>query len=283
MDKQQLPLIAKTTKRQRQRLKNNNKKKQRKATQKVVVVSFIKTPGVKSFVSPPPLTTISQNECWLLRSKLGDLLARKRAHVLSEKELAFISTYLNDNENEFKWVRKKDKDNRNNTYFRLGNYEVQGHNKIKTAPDTERHPKLTHLVAKLGRKIANICHDDVHLRAALEELTQATKLQLQFTISACIYVTRLRSNEEGLKNNDLKGVHKDGFDYCGSFVVPLGEFSGGNLYFPDYQQRIVLRPGEFLFFSSSNISHCNEPVSGTRYSLVFATHSRYHAITHSQD
>ena len=58
--------------------------------------------------------------------------------------------------------------------------------------------------------------------------------------------------------------------YC--CVVPLGNFSGGELVFREHKLRFSIKPGDIIFFHSRNMLHENLAFTGERYSLVFTTH-----------
>jgi hypothetical protein len=58
--------------------------------------------------------------------------------------------------------------------------------------------------------------------------------------------------------------------YC--CVVPLGDFSGGELVFREHKLRFSIKPGDIIFFHFRNMIHENLEFTGERYSLVFTTH-----------
>jgi hypothetical protein len=63
----------------------------------------------------------------------------------------------------------------------------------------------------------------------------------------------------------------DKYGFC--WLVPLGEWEGGDLIFPQLNVRIKLKPGNILAFRSNLLVHGNLPCSGVRHSLVFFTHN----------
>jgi len=75
--------------------------------------------------------------------------------------------------------------------------------------------------------------------------------------------------------NTLCGYHIDRHDdkYGFCWLVPLGEWEGGDLIFPQLKVRIKLKPGNILAFRSNLLVHGNLPYSGVRHSLVFFTHN----------
>jgi hypothetical protein len=75
--------------------------------------------------------------------------------------------------------------------------------------------------------------------------------------------------------NTICGYHIDRDDdkYGFCWLVPLGEWKGGDLIFPQLNIRIKLKPGNILAFRSNLLVHGNLPCSGVRHSLVFFTHN----------
>ncbi|UZO17195.1 uncharacterized protein OCT59_008556 [Rhizophagus irregularis] len=75
--------------------------------------------------------------------------------------------------------------------------------------------------------------------------------------------------------NTICGCHIDRDDdkYGFCWLVPLGEWKGGDLIFPQLNIRIKLKPGNILAFRSNLLVHGNLPCSGVRHSLVFFTHN----------
>ena len=75
--------------------------------------------------------------------------------------------------------------------------------------------------------------------------------------------------------NTICGYHIDRDDdkYGFCWLVPLGEWEGGDLIFPQLNVRIKLKPGNILAFRSNLLVHGNLPCSGIRHSLVFFTHN----------
>jgi hypothetical protein len=75
--------------------------------------------------------------------------------------------------------------------------------------------------------------------------------------------------------NTICGYHIDRDDdqYGFCWLVPLGEWEGGDLIFPQLNVRIKLKPGNILAFRSNLLVHGNLPCSGVRHSLVFFNHN----------
>lgn len=75
--------------------------------------------------------------------------------------------------------------------------------------------------------------------------------------------------------NTLCGYHIDRHDdkYGFCWLVPLGEWEGGDLIFPQLKVRVKLKPRNILAFRSNLLVHGNLLCSGVRHSLVFFTHN----------
>ena len=64
--------------------------------------------------------------------------------------------------------------------------------------------------------------------------------------------------------------HKDpDFPQVLCFVMPFGQYTGGNLCFDDLNIEVALSPGQLACFPSARLTHSNTPVRGPRRSLVF--------------
>ena len=81
--------------------------------------------------------------------------------------------------------------------------------------------------------------------------------------------------------NTICGYHIDRDDdkYGFCWLVPLGDWEGGDLIFPQLNVRIKLKPGNILAFRSNLLVHGNLPCSGVRHLLVFFTHNNLFSNT----
>ena len=60
------------------------------------------------------------------------------------------------------------------------------------------------------------------------------------------------------------------------FLVPLGDFEGGELCFPEFQIVIPLQPGQVVTFASRLLFHGNLPIiKGIRFSVVYFIHAKF--------
>ena len=81
--------------------------------------------------------------------------------------------------------------------------------------------------------------------------------------------------------NSLSSYHWDKLDApnCLCCLVPLGDFQGGELYFPQLHTLIPLQPGKVVAFSSHYLLHGNFPlirgVNNIRHSIVYFVHNNF--------
>lgn len=76
--------------------------------------------------------------------------------------------------------------------------------------------------------------------------------------------------------NTLSNYHWDKLDApnCLCCLVPLGNFQGGELYFPQLHSFMPLQPGQVVAFSSHYLLHGNFPlIHGVRHSIVYFIHN----------
>jgi hypothetical protein len=76
--------------------------------------------------------------------------------------------------------------------------------------------------------------------------------------------------------NTISDYHWDENDAPNSLccLVPLGDFQGGELYFPQLRTLVPLRPDQVVAFSSHFLLHGNFPLThGIRHSIVYFIHN----------
>jgi hypothetical protein len=77
--------------------------------------------------------------------------------------------------------------------------------------------------------------------------------------------------------NALSNYHWDKLDApnCLCCLIPLGDFQGGELYFPQLHTLIPLQPGQVVAFSSHYLLHGNFPLmsDGIRHSIIYFVHN----------
>ncbi|RHZ49680.1 hypothetical protein Glove_518g12 [Diversispora epigaea] len=63
---------------------------------------------------------------------------------------------------------------------------------------------------------------------------------------------------------------------CLCCLIPLGNFQGGDLYFPQLHVRVPLQPGQVVAFDSHHLLHSNLPlISGIRHNIVYFVHQNF--------
>jgi len=69
--------------------------------------------------------------------------------------------------------------------------------------------------------------------------------------------------------------HRDLRDWKNGFcaVFPFGDWTGGNLVFPEIGTSVKLRKGDLIFFQSFNLVHGTDEYVGDRHSIVLCAHN----------
>ncbi|RHZ62057.1 hypothetical protein Glove_344g83 [Diversispora epigaea] len=78
--------------------------------------------------------------------------------------------------------------------------------------------------------------------------------------------------------NTISDYHWDENDAsnCLCCLVLLGDFQGGELYFPQLRTLVPLRPGQIVTFSSYFLLHGNFPLTrGIKHNIVYFVHNVY--------
>ncbi|KAF8667673.1 hypothetical protein AX14_006321 [Amanita brunnescens Koide BX004] len=75
-----------------------------------------------------------------------------------------------------------------------------------------------------------------------------------------------------VKEGSSEHVHIDRNDQGITWVLPIGEWEGGNMVFPQLGLEVPLRAGELLGFKASLLAHCTTPViKGQRVVITMFT------------
>jgi hypothetical protein len=77
-----------------------------------------------------------------------------------------------------------------------------------------------------------------------------------------------------IKNSGMK-EHIDSHDFRNGYcwVVPFGDFTGGDIEFPELNLRIPFEAGDVIYFQSFNLIHKVNNFEGDRMSIVMYTHN----------
>ena len=72
-------------------------------------------------------------------------------------------------------------------------------------------------------------------------------------------------------------AHRDFEDYHAGYccLVPLGDYTGGEIHFSELQLTIPCQPGDVILFRSDLLLHQVLPYRGLRMSLIFTAHGRF--------
>lgn len=92
-------------------------------------------------------------------------------------------------------------------------------------------------------------------------------LYLNVSRRACFHGLALLRNVQVASHKDMSGAPMGWVA-----ITCLGDFSGGNLVFPDLGIKLDFKPGDVIFFRSRLLEHFVGSFEGERSSLVFFTH-----------
>jgi len=104
-----------------------------------------------------------------------------------------------------------------------------------------------------------------HYPAQANILQQVVKEHRLFGLFSLLILNYICGNDFHTDTKDWKN------GFCA--VFPFGEFSDGNLQFPDLKTTVELKKGDVIFFQSFNLLHGSELSKGTRRSIVLCTHN----------
>jgi len=159
-------------------------------------------------------------------------------------------------------------------FFAIGVWSARG-GADELHPKNSRQDKDLLKMEKIAQQIGEVIQRvvETHPVASVAGILAAVPSLLQekatMHISGTVYLNRL-TPQLGATN-----PHIDRHDCHGCFVVPFGDYAGGEVTFPQLAQTVRLPPGDCLWFDSSQMQHHNAPVTaGTRFSMVFATHTQ---------
>jgi hypothetical protein len=127
---------------------------------------------------------------------------------------------------------------------------------------TRKRPKLLDQLRELIEEV-----DDIYVKylptfyaVQRSEVKKAPKLQLWHTAFSTIYLAR----------NFRTAYHRDSGNLKGAMtaLMPMGEFTGGELVLPRWRIAFALQPGDLLLFDPQQL-HGNLPFEGERLSAAF--------------
>jgi hypothetical protein len=93
------------------------------------------------------------------------------------------------------------------------------------------------------------------------EIEEVPQWRLWDTVFSTIYLARNFRTAYHFDSGNLKGVM--------TALMPMGNFTGGELVLPRWRLSIAFKPGDILFFDSPAILHGNLPFTGHRLSAAY--------------
>lgn len=152
---------------------------------------------------------------------------------------------------------------RNTAHGLIGYLDTTRDHPCHRTPLTKKHhemldgnERLIKLVDQLYRHYLREFYDKQRA-----EVEKAPGWRLWDTGFTTIYIAKNFRTAYHFDPGNLKGVM--------TALMPMGEFSGGELVFPRWRLSIAFKPGDILFFNSAEILHGNLPLQGERLSAAF--------------
>jgi Oxygenase domain of the 2OGFeDO superfamily len=93
------------------------------------------------------------------------------------------------------------------------------------------------------------------------EIGKVPRWRLWQTVFSTIYVAKKFRTAYHYDRGNLKGAM--------TALMPMGNFTGGELILPRWRISIAFKPGDLLFFDSQQELHGNLPIEGERLSAAF--------------
>jgi len=130
-------------------------------------------------------------------------------------------------------------------------------------PLTKRHPEMlegNERLIKLVDELYRFYRPDSYARQRVE-IEKVPMWRLWQTVFSTIYLARNFRTAYHFDSGNFKGVM--------TALMPMGTFTGGELVLPRWGLAIGFRPGDVLFFDSTEILHGNQPFQGSRLSAAY--------------
>ena len=143
-------------------------------------------------------------------------------------------------------------------------------------PETSELFEIEDVARRVGKAIQESveAHPRLSVAGILAAVPSLLNQNAKMHISSTVYINRMDPSLGPTEE------HIDRDDCHGCFVVPFGDYEGGEISFPHLAQTVRLSAGDCMWFDSSQLVHHNFAVStGTRFSMVFATHTQVMRIT----
>lgn len=130
-------------------------------------------------------------------------------------------------------------------------------------PLTKLHPEMlegNERLIKLVDELYKTYRPDSYERQRVE-IEKVPMWRLWQTVFSTIYLARNFRTAYHFDSGNVKGVM--------TALMPMGTFAGGELILPRWGLAIGFRPGDVLFFDSTEILHGNLPFQGSRLSAAY--------------
>lgn len=93
------------------------------------------------------------------------------------------------------------------------------------------------------------------------------KINPYMRLKGTVFTTLTVNQDFRTRSHYDKGDYSEGFSNLS--VYNIGNFTGGELLFPEYKMGFNVQEGDLIFFDSHFFLHCNNPIKGTgRISLI---------------
>src|ERR1700733_11495055 len=135
----------------------------------------------------------------------------------------------------------------------LGYLDATPRQACHRTPLTKHHPEMlegNERLIKLVDALYKLYRPDSYERQRVE-IEKVPMWQLWQTVFSTIYLARNFRTAYHFDSGNVKGVM--------TALMPMGTFTGGQLILPRWRLAIGFRPGDVLFFDSTEILHGNLP------------------------
>jgi hypothetical protein len=151
---------------------------------------------------------------------------------------------------------------RDTAHGTLGYFDATPDKPCHETPLTKRHPEMLNR-NKLLIKVVDRAYEYFLSRFYAKQRAEVDKVphfRLWHTAFSTIYLAKNFRTAYHYDTGNLKGVR--------TALLPMGDFTGGELVLPRWQIAFALRPGDLLFFDPQQL-HGNLPFKGERLSAAF--------------
>jgi len=152
---------------------------------------------------------------------------------------------------------------RGTAYGMLGYLDETPSEACHRTPLTKAHPEMlegNERLIKLVDELYRFYLPDVYERQRVE-IAKVPLWRLWDTVFSTIYLARNFRTAYHFDSGNLKGVM--------TALMPMGNFTGGELVLPRWCLSIAFKPGDILFFDSPAILHGNLPIDGPTLSAAY--------------